>query len=177
MAIPVQFSVLIVKCPKCNSGVDYHLVGISSFIGPSVVRCSNCETEVTIGRMEWRELSPELKRWFFGVSILYVFVVAFLGGASCQATDRIVRGADWKEYWNFAAPSFWIGTLAWGAVVAILQLYRIVRSLKRTKELRTEPIDDFFNLQVGMQFKLGAVLLVIPLIAFGVMFVVRWIAR
>jgi|SRR5579872_998745 len=172
MVVHVQAA--YVKCPACNCAVDAHVLSISSVLGPPAVVCHWCGGVVATGRMEWWHMNWLGKSWFIGISVFYAALAFFLGGLSANTAFRFLTTGEWTNEWGITDPAFRVGGGAWAAVVALTQVYRIICSARRKKELELKPLRwSLLSFQVGGQLKFIILLLLLP----AVCWVVGWIAR
>jgi hypothetical protein len=113
-----------VHCPFCLNLIETTLVGLSTFLGPSLVQCRKCGRLLLSHRWEWRDRGVAGKAWYVAVSLVWIGVCAVLS-----------FGCTWGACVLARAPQAWLPGLAaavWGTAVAGLQTWRVGRSLRRT---------------------------------------------
>jgi hypothetical protein len=108
---------------------------------------------------------------FISLSVIYAAVIGFLGGYSYGAARDFWLGIphEWDEPPNFLGPVFVTGFAIWAGGTLLLQGYRILMSLWRSRRPGGKPSRGIFNFQRNVQFKLILLLLFIPFVV--------WLAR
>ena len=108
--------------------------------------------------MGWRA-----KSWFLGVSLFYLVLAVLFGGLGTNVGLTFWQTGDWRPDWGMEEPSFWMGGMAWGILILLIQLYRIKCSIGRNNELEKAPLcHSLWSLQVGGQIKILILLLLLP---------------
>jgi hypothetical protein len=159
----VHVQVSYVKCPECNVAVDMHLLHISTLLGPPEVECHWCRAGVRTDRAEWWEMNWRVKCWFFAISSLYMVLIYFAGGLSTSEAIHFAQEGEWRQGWGIQEPAFWISGTVWSTLVALVQLYRIHRSLARKMSDEKKPLaGSWWSFQTGGQLKTLLLLLAIP---------------
>jgi hypothetical protein len=152
------------KCPGCGWTFDSHLLGLTSLLGPEAVYCSGCRIAIQTGRAEWPDLNLRGKVRYLSLSVIYAAVVGFLGGYSYAAAHdfwlRIPFEPD--EPPDFLGPVFVTGFALWAGGTFLLQGYRVLMSVWRSRRPTGKPSRWFFNFKRYVQFKFILLLLAIP---------------
>jgi hypothetical protein len=152
-----------VKCRKCSVAVDAHVMNFTSLLGPRLVTCHWCGATVQTDRIEWWQMRRGAKIWFFVASLIYVILAALLGGLSSRESISLWTTGEMPRGWGLDEPVFWCGAGIWSALIVLIQVYRLKRSLARRHQSEDEPLRRvLLTLQVGGQIKVLALLLLIP---------------
>jgi len=166
--VHIHIKYLPVRCRQCTSAVDVSLFGLSTFLGPPIVRCHWCGYPVETERLEWQQFPRRAKVWFLGVSLLYVILGGLLGGLSFDVSYELARTGEFPASWRFGAPSFMAGCVFWAALVVAIQVYRIRCSSVRSREQVAKPLrGSFFSVQLGLHAKCLALLILPGFLAWG----------
>jgi hypothetical protein len=124
-------------------------VGLSTLLGPSLLQCRKCGRLVLSHRREWRDRSAAARAWYVAVSLAYVGGCAALA-FGCTLFASLVKGAG----------SVWLpacAAAAWGTSVAGLQIWRVIRSVRRTGAVeRRAHSSGFWNLDFFLPQKVFA---------------------
>jgi hypothetical protein len=168
-------SMMVYNCPTCGTGLDVHVMGMSSNLGPPVVICHRCKQTVSCERLEWDDMARRTKVFYAVVSIVYTAAVGLLGGMAVQVTATLFREGSmrfpsWSECWS--DPVFWTGAVIYGTLTVLLQIYRVKCSRRRSTTKPGEPFKGLvFNLQRYMQAKVLVLVLIVP----AIVWLVWWI--
>ncbi len=161
---------VLTLCPGCGRAADSKIFGVSTQLGPELVRCPNCETEFRTGRKEWRRFAARDKWRFALLTVLYA--------AGCGATGAFVYqmfyctlqecsgvGVDHWTMWN-AAP----GALFFSILVGLTQWRRVHTSLARSAApVQVAILATTWDLQLSVQNKFRAVFIILCLLSLFVM--------
>ena len=61
-----------VHCPFCLKIIEITPIGLSTFLGPSLLQCPKCGQFLISHRREWNSRSSAGKAWYVAVSLVYV---------------------------------------------------------------------------------------------------------
>src|SRR5262249_45274494 len=138
-----------VLCPFCLRLVETSLIGLSTLLGPSLLRCRKCDRLFTSHRSEWRDRGSAGRTWYVALSIVHVVLGAAASFVITWCACAIARAPlDWPPA---AAAAFW------GTAVAALQITRVVRSLRRTSRVEREAHRaGFWSLDLYLPQKVAA---------------------
>ena len=164
MIIPHGHHSLEVRCPHCNYLAETRPdFGIA--LGPPLFSCKKCGGVFPSGRLEWPAISFLRKTGFVLQSTAYVLFISVAGGAASVLTVGVWRkGLQGTYPWDW--PAFLFGTVAWGALVASIQCYRVLRSIGRSSDPDLPFTISFFTVQVDLERKFLYGIWIPPLIAF-----------
>jgi hypothetical protein len=120
-----------VNCPYCTSLIETTLIGLSTFLGPSLLQCRDCGRLLASHRREWGERGSAGKAWYVAVSLVHV--------GFCAA---LAFGCTWLACGAGRSTPMWLPVVAsavCGAAVGSLQLWRVARSKRRTRAVDRRP--------------------------------------
>jgi hypothetical protein len=153
----------VLHCPHCHEAVEAHVM-IPTGLGPSTMVCWKCRQSYRSFRHEWDALSWRGKLLFIGISAVDTVVLVWGGGTLTQGIYRIWTEPEWSSKIRIdASPEFIFGAVIGAVFVISIQIYRVVRSMQRTRgAIPNVPPRPFWNLQTGLQVKVLVCLLLIP---------------
>lgn len=155
----------VAKCPHCDQTLDIHFLGLSSLLGSPTTVCRRCKRVIQFDRVEWTNMFGVERAWFLGMSFLYVAIVGFLGGYSVEISFDLWFKRPMNQVPHFFGPVFLSGFVLWGTFVVLLQGFRLITSMRRTRRFSAvPPSQGFFNLQTWVQLKCLLLLMVMPLL-------------
>jgi hypothetical protein len=145
---------VITQCPRCRRAVDNMMFGVSTHLGPPLVRCPKCATEFRTERREWTHFSKVERARFSLLTVVYLagcgvtgatvyqllYCTMFFGSCSGVGVDHLT--------WSNAGP----GGVLFGALVLGTQWHRV-----RTSQVRATARDPIvvvpttWDLQLGVQ--------------------------
>lgn len=150
--------------PALSRAVDSKMFGVSTGLGPPIVRCPKCTTEFGTERKEWAHFSPAERVRFSLLTVLYLAGCAVTGAAVYQllyCTTFFGRcsgvGVDhWS--WGNAGP----GGALFGVLVLATQWHRLRTSHARvTAPAPVIEVASTWNLQLSVQNKFRAVFILL----------------
>jgi hypothetical protein len=147
--IPVTY----VRCPKCRAEIDFFVSGFCTHLGPPRAQCRKCGKRMASGRREWSEFTGFDKFRYAFLTLLFAGIVGYLGGVSVRGAENFWQNGPHSTKFTLSSPSLTIGAIAWALSVIALQVYRVVRSSRRTesgaskKAVRVGLANPDFNLQ------------------------------
>lgn len=113
------------QCPFCLRLIEASSAGLSSFLGPSLLQCRNCGGTFISHRREWRDKSTVGKAWYVALSLFYVTLAAGLAFIFTLFACLVLAAPD--DWPPVSAAAFW------ASAVAAHQVFRVARSLRRTR--------------------------------------------
>jgi hypothetical protein len=138
----MRFEIAELHCPQCQAVVASLPMGICSWLGQPTYRCATCGSAYDSGRAEWTDMSRKSKTWYVGVSLLYVVVIAWLGGLSIAGAIHFVRHEPWKRFMPLGTMEHSLATAACMTLIAVVQIGRVFQSRRRTYEREQRAIES-----------------------------------
>ena len=146
------------SCPTCGKSIDTRMYGLSSGLGPPMLRCGGCAQLIKTTRREVAQMGPLRVVWLLLASGILVLGGGLMGGLSMAITRSFWIPGTWPDKLSF--DHFFQDGLIWGSLMIALQVYRVIRSLLRSGD---EPFPaSYWNLQIDMQGKMAVLLTFIP---------------
>lgn len=159
----MRISIRVDRCASCAGPLDFHLLGLSSELGPPVGRCFRCGKATPTHRAEWGSLGTRGRVWFGFVTALYAVVMGCIGAEFLFAVVQLYRGRyPESDPFLFSDPLFVRLALGCGTAMLVLQGVRVALSIRRqATKIDTPPLAVPFapDLNFGMQFKVLGVLI------------------
>ncbi|MES2788234.1 MAG: hypothetical protein V4719_01345 [Planctomycetota bacterium] len=156
----------MLSCPQCGMPIEIRLGNISSGLGPDKITCFKCGHPIGTRRLEWPEMPVSTKVWYFFVTLVYIAVCGLLTGNFFDQTYQLWNRDPIIVNLRYQALPFQASACFGGLIAAILQLYRIPISYRRSRTEHPLTLQEFFlGLQWNLQFKFLTILILIWLIA------------
>jgi hypothetical protein len=127
------------SCPHCRRGIDTHILGLSSGLGPPLINCRHCRTAIRTGRKEWNIMSTSERARFIIISTLYTIGLGIIGGFSVYLGATALQKGWHTKAVDFTGPILPVGMLLWGGIVTAFQSYRISKSNERVSQNTLAP--------------------------------------
>lgn len=164
---------VVTLCPQCHRAIDNKMFGVSTRLGPPLVRCPKCRTQFRTDRREWAELSRAERVRFFLLTTLYLGGCGVTGafayqGLYCTIFFGKCSGVG-VDYWTWvsAAP----GGALFGILVLLTQWHRVRTSQARmAAPAPVVVVPRAWDLQLGLQNKFRAVFIVLCILSLLVLF-------
>jgi hypothetical protein len=121
------------------------------------------------------DLDWSVKGWFIIISLAYAGVIGILGGVSTLIFVRVLQGRTQSGRFQLQDVDFLVGAIVWAALVIIIQLMRVLSSLRRTTTEEVVPVRvTFWGLQANWQMRMAAAIWIPGLLA-GLLALFRWL--
>jgi hypothetical protein len=164
---------VITLCPRCRRAVDNKMFGVSTRLGPPLVRCAKCATEFRTDRKEWAHFSLRERSQFTLLTVLYLagcgvtgafvyqlfYCTMFFGTCSGVGVDHWTCGN--------AGP----GGALFGVLVLATQWHRVRTSQARvTAPAPVVVVPSTWDLQLSVQNKFRAVFVFLCILSMLMLF-------
>lgn len=160
VSITVMAHYLILKCPQCGDWIDAQMLGISSGLGRPRVTCVKCNAVIETGRVEWADMSILKRFWWFVTLLAYSIFCGMIGYVTFGiAVSWFKNDLFWQSSVSLPPTASRIGFGCYAALILIIQLTRVMRSITRTEVIeaggRTDrPYKLPIYLRCGLQFSI-----------------------
>lgn len=79
-------------CPTCEHVLERSVLSTRDRLGPAYIECPNCGQSIDTGKMEWEEMGPPRRRWFWCKRIFWGMVAsALISGVVCLLLSELTR--------------------------------------------------------------------------------------
>jgi len=164
---------VLTLCPRCHRAVDNRIFGVSTGLGPPLVRCPKCATEFRTERKEWAQFSNGEVARFALLTVLYFVGCAVTGAAVhqllyCTMFFGRCNGVG-VDHWTLgnAGP----GGALFGVLVLATQLHRVRCSHARVAApAPVVVVPSRWDLQLSVQNKFRAVFICLCILAMLMLF-------
>ena len=155
-----MITIRVSYCPKCRNSYDMNVVGLSTGLGPSIARCSNCKTVFDSGKKEWFQMSSIEKATFWILSSLYATIFGGICGILLSCLIRFVlygKVINWPPLYS-PISILLIGICFFSFIIFVIyaQIKRIINSNSRSfrKAMNLNPVlTSFMSFELGLQLK------------------------
>ena len=153
------------NCPNCHHILEIRILGLASGLGPSEINCLKCGQRFQTGRVEWWEMAemPIFARvWFFSITLIYIAVLGLLTGNFVDQSFQLWNLDPVIVNLRYQSTPFHVGAYIGCFAVVLLQVYRVIASIRRSRvEYKLTTSEFFLGLQWNLQLKCLVVLFAI----------------
>lgn len=152
----MYFTYQLFRCPNCNRLLFFRILKFLDFIkgysglGPSLIRCAKCGTQIDTGNVEWPDMSNKSKIYLCFITIVYSWILGLLSSLVILYLVDIALGL--QETTIMSNTTMVITSINIGMLFIFLQLIRIIASILREND-KVNALDQtsFFNLHTNFQ--------------------------
>jgi hypothetical protein len=163
------------RCTHCSHELDtYFFDGCHSMLGPRLMLCPKCRKITPTGRFEWAQMHLVGKGWYIMFSAIYVFALSMCGATSVWCLMYFWFDAFGKKLGDSTVTAL-PGMILGGGAAAIIQVFRVRRSLVRTRHGAIPALPPFWIPDVGLKGNVAAVFFLLPLGGFILSLPVKWL--
>jgi hypothetical protein len=148
----MQYSYLEASCPKCKKRLFVKITAImrvirvTSGLGPNFVVCSSCKTKIMANNKEWQQMSSSEKTWYFVLSTLYGCILGLMSSLLPGAIlEKMHVRNSFELSSQYTIPLVLI-------IILSLQEARILMSIDRTENNRSEKTISFWSWETNLHF-------------------------